>query len=187
MAKHKCPNCGHPLKLAVFSDAPRQRTNNQRGYFQSNQLDSQPTVKTPDWLWVLFGSGRWSKPERDNKVVEVRSVIQTTARQTLINQLKLPVIVEELEELARLYVDLGYSWSRPTTTNNTSLSQDKHNLLNKAFLELMFVEQVNSRQYRLTEAGIRFLRHYLPPTTNHKQLSKQTTQQRKVTTKGNNR
>lgn len=159
-ANCKCPNCGARIKVTLFNaESPRSRKQNTGKGHTFHNVQPAPTGFIRSFFWFMRGNKNNLEP---TKTIRVVSEIKQSPTSILIRELNFPHWVNEktLAELARLYVGMGYSWSRENTVDNTSLTQGKHRQLNKAFLHLRFLEQINSNQYNLTSAGVRFLRHY---------------------------
>jgi hypothetical protein len=94
--------------------------------------------------------------------IHVSSEVKTSRTQMLMNEMDIPLSDQQAAELAHAYLALGLAWSRANTVQHTSLSQPMHNKVTEAFRQLNFVSQVHARQYSLTDAGYRFLRHFDP-------------------------
>lgn len=173
MGKHKCPNCGHPLRTVIYSDEKRSRGNGSKpGQFQSTA--SMPPLhygRIRSFLWHMNPKNKYN-PEWIQERIIVRSEYKPNPRQELINQIDgLSLTVSEIKQLAHTYVGLGLSWSKATTTQHCSLiGGGKHDNIKNDFLQLGFLEDVGEGKkilYQLTEMGTRFLTYYLdttPPT-----------------------
>jgi hypothetical protein len=118
------------------------------------------------WLKSAFwfarhkaGTWRHIKPRR---FIEVRSEIKTSKTQILCKQCTIELTDQQGSELRTIYIDNGLAWSRENTTSQTSIKQSQHRKLVKSFVALGFLEKVNNNKYILTEAGLRFLRHFPP-------------------------
>lgn len=108
------------------------------------------------FLWHM--KGNVYKP--DDKKIIVPITIKPNKHQILLDEYEIPATELDLRQLARVYIDFGFSWSRANSTTNTQVSQTTHLKVQDAFLRLRFLERLNSNQYALTEAGKRFLRHF---------------------------
>lgn len=167
MARHfDCPNCGASLEIPFIRLARRWKRKSDRP--RSGQFEQTADLLTTDpprsllgsaWYFLVRG-GKYSRPFRPAHIT-VRSEIKTSPQQMLINELELPATESEIAELADLYIRRGESWARDRTTAETSLSQYSHNKVKNAFVALRFLEEINYNRYELTDAGRRFLRHYL--------------------------
>jgi hypothetical protein len=151
----KCPNCGARLeyRFLLYLDEPRQRVS--PGLFQS----TAPTGLLRSFVHRVVRNRPLRRPETPGIVV--RSEIKTSRYQTLINEYKLDATPAQLKALAILYVERGEHWSRDTTHAARVGSTTWHNKIALAFRELRFLEQYQHNRFRLTDAGKRFLRHYL--------------------------
>ena len=160
-----CKNCGarHELKI-ITTLAEKTR----RGTFQ--QVTNFPPLNPVSrFFWFMRGN-KYQLPPPPNVVVRVENIV--TPKKQLITELEIPATEAQVMELARLYCDrpggLGFSWARKCTTRLTNFGQTFHNQITDSFRRLGFLEvgrgsEDNPTLYQLTDAGRRFLRHYLPP------------------------
>lgn len=172
MATHTCPNCGAKLETRIIITLAGNRQRNGRTKTFEQSVPFVPTGRISSFIWRLV----LNRPLHVQKSphIEVRSVIKTTPTQTLINQLEIPATEHDIQQLAGLYCNppggLGLNWARGTTTARLNFSQTKHNRIADSFIQLRFLEVSrgtadNPKGYDLTDAGKRFLRHYLPQNT----------------------
>jgi hypothetical protein len=167
---HTCVNCGYRnrIKVALFNaDKPPARRSYQSGTFHSTaHWDDEPPTGPGWWTglksFVYVMRGRPLRYRPPTTHIRVSSEVKTSRTQMLMNEMDIPLSDRQASELAHCYLSLGLQWSRANTVDNTSLSQPQHNTIHKAFQNLNFVSQVNSRRYDLTNAGYRFLRHFNP-------------------------
>ena len=151
-----CPNCGCRLDAKIILSNPGQKQAGQR--FES--IVPPPSIVGQFWHFMVRGR-RFQRKPTDPHII-VRSETKTSPHQILINQLKLPITVDEARELARVYLVLNCSWSRESSTVRAGLSQTKHNKLAASFVALKFLQTTTNNRYELTASGRRFLSHYLP-------------------------
>lgn len=149
----KCSNCGSRYRIVLF---PIQKIHRR------SALESVQPFFSNDWLgeisrffWFMAGN----RPIKQTSKLIVESVIRTSKHQILINQCEIPANTKDLRQLYITYIERGLSWSRNNSTNG-GVTQSTHLKIQRAFLELRFLERVNSTQYTLTNAGNRFLRHF---------------------------
>lgn len=152
----KCPNCGARLEYRFFLALP-ERQRERANLFHSTA--PMPTGLIRSFFHRVVRN-RPLHPPRQPDIV-VRSEIKTSPRQMLINEYKLDATPAQLKALAILYVERSEHWSRDTTHAARVGSTTWHNKIATAFRELRFLEQYQHNRYRLTDAGRRFLRHYL--------------------------
>ncbi len=174
-----CPHCGAKLRTALFLlSSPRQhRSQRQRGGpYQSTQAANGSAVAN-DWRWAPYGdstppAGKWKSLwhfmrggswVRGDRKVYVDLKIQKSRGQLLLDEYQLPLTESQCVEVAKLYLGLKLNYSRPNTCEYTSLSQNAHTAMNKAFIRLYFVDKINARDYRLSMAGRLFLRNFYRP------------------------
>ncbi len=150
----KCPSCGNRHRVALF---PIQKT-------QRQSLESVQPFFSNSW----FGRVRhffWymsdNRPVVQARKLVVRSEIRTSKHQMLINELEVLASTNDLRQLANIYVQKNLSWSRFNSTDTTRVTQPTHLKVQKTFEGLRFLERVNATQYTLTDAGYRFLRHFI--------------------------
>jgi hypothetical protein len=153
MTTIKCPSCGNRHRVALFPIQKRQSTFTSEQPFFSNNLFGE----VHRFFWFMAGN----RPAKQPKNLTINSIIKTSKYQILINKLEIPASTNDLRQLAIVYTDHNKSWSRKNSTSGTKVTQPTHLKIQETFLELHFLQRLSITQYTLTEAGYRFLRHFI--------------------------
>lgn len=165
MANHKCPNCGHRLRTAIYSDEPRRTQNNNQssnGRFQSNEENLPPQGRFRSLFWFMNPRNYYNRnPEPQAEIQHIVAEHKMSRIKMIIREAKINATDEQMRELAYLYVVHNVGWARDTTCDALGVTQGWHNKLAKRFRHLMYIEEVSYNRFQLTDAGRDYLSRFL--------------------------